>query len=241
MKTTNTLLLLAVTLSLFTVSVRAERSMLTHAREAQALLGPTVWSQVVHIDNAATRSAYPKQVDALVFELAGILWIYTDTDGTQSLSLRRGHLEEEKADLGPLLRDIDPGFTRWHALPDQDVTETGPLPNGCFIESIAALRHRLALGSETLEPQLLSFYGERGAGHTVLMFSTAKGIGIVDPLEPKKTQLYPAELGRDLKSLAREVNYRHSVASARTLPIKEFGSNASSTLADARRIGAGIN
>ena len=91
----------------------------------------------------------PRVLHALVFEFSGILWFYTDTDGTQSLSLRKGRLDEDKADLGPLLRDIEPGFTRWRALPEEskraDVTTAEELPNGCFIESVAAGVERLIL------------------------------------------------------------------------------------------------
>ena len=43
---------------------------------------------------------------ALVFELAGMLWFYTAEDGTQSFSLRIDRLDAEKADFGPMLRDI---------------------------------------------------------------------------------------------------------------------------------------
>ncbi len=156
---------------------------LLHARRAQALLGPDVWSRLVRVENRARPGAYPRTVYALVFEFMGRLWFYADVNGTQSFSLHAGRLEQEKADFGPLLRDIEPGFQRWSVLPD-DGTAAGPLPNGCFIESVALLRARLAQGRPVSSPQLLSYYvdthqGRRG--HTVLLYRDNERTVVCDP------------------------------------------------------------
>src|SRR5438128_6171915 len=100
-------------LTVLAAAVARGDSSLDFARRAQALLGPDTWSEVIQIGNASLSSTYPKKLHALVFEFAGLLWFYTDCDGTQSFSLRKNRLAEEKADFAPLLRDIDPGFLRW--------------------------------------------------------------------------------------------------------------------------------
>jgi hypothetical protein len=81
--------------------------------EAQTRLGTEVWSQVIRIENKTPAKGFPKVVHALVFELADILWFYDVAHGTQSFSMHKGRLAEEKADFAPLLRDIHAGFGRW--------------------------------------------------------------------------------------------------------------------------------
>jgi hypothetical protein len=124
---------------------RADES-LTDARRAQALLGDDVWSQVIRIENTARDSVYPRIVHALVFDFVGRLWFYCGVDGTQSFSVYADQLAEDKADLGPLLREIEPGFRRWTILPRVRAAP-GPLRNGCFIESLAAVHTRMAARS----------------------------------------------------------------------------------------------
>ena len=82
-------------------------SPLENAFRAQALLGPGIWSRIISIRNETRGGFYPRSVQALVFEFAGMLWFYTDANGTQSFSLHTGELEVEKKNFGPLLRDID--------------------------------------------------------------------------------------------------------------------------------------
>jgi hypothetical protein len=168
------------------------------AQQARALLGPEIWARVLRIENAGRHSRYPATVYATVFEFAGILWFYTDTDGTQSLSLYRDQLDREKADIRPLLRAIDPGFG-----PFADVTDAGPraggaipaLPNGCFIESVAALEARLLQGERITRAALLCYYPREGAalpGHTVLAYETERGLFVIDPAQAAA----PMEIGR---------------------------------------------
>jgi hypothetical protein len=194
---------------------------LAHARQAQAMLGRDVWSQVIRIENATRHSYYPRTLHALVFELEGVLWFYSDTDGTQSFSLQRGRLAEEKADIGPLLRDIEPGFTHWSVVPGAvGVAEapSGPLPNGCFIQSVAASR---ALGVGAEHRQLLSYYVRTTSGlrgHTVLTYKVSGRLGIFDPEQPLYVQKFPETLGRDALTLARAVR-GSDVIQARLFPL----------------------
>jgi len=198
---------------------------LAQARRAQAMVGAETWSRVIRVDNASRFGRYPRVVYALVFELADLLWFYTDTDGTQSLSLHRGRLAEEKADLGSLLRKIEPGFTQWCVVPDQTglpVASRGALPNGCFIDSVAALRERLARGGAVMRPQLLSFYVETSMGlkgHTVLTYETSRGAVVIDPTGPTPTQTFPVQLARDPLALARAFG-GPLVDRARVLPLE---------------------
>jgi len=197
-----------------------------NVRAAQALLGPGVWSRAITVENEARRSAYPKIVHALVFELAGILWFYTDVDGTQSFSRHHGNLAAEKADFGPLLRDIDPGFSRWtEAAPDlvarMPAGTATPLRNGCFIESVAALRERLARGEVADDPRLLSYHAmtrDGRVGHTVLSYRTGARIEILDPARRERAFDFPVAVARDPLILARALAGR-DVIRARYVPM----------------------
>jgi hypothetical protein len=193
-------------------------------RRAQDLLDSHTWSEVVRIDNSAASSPYPRVVPALIFQLDSVLWFYTPTDGTQSLSRLLRHAEADKLDVGPLLAAIDKGFTRWTVLPRVSVPAParGRIPNGCFIESIALLFQRMSYGIHIENPKLLSYYvslpgGVRG--HTVLQYTAAGRIQVVDPDRPKSTLRVRAN--EDVpKSVADRI--RGDVASARHLPLGEF-------------------
>ena len=197
---------------------------LRNARRAQAELGAEFWSEVIRIENNSLASRYPRELHALVFELAGILWFYSDADGTQSLSLHRGRLAEEKADLAPLLRAIEPGFARWSVVPGGAGGPKGRRPelaNGCFIDSIAVLRERLAHGAEIAGARLLSFYVDSKigrAGHTVLTCETAQQIEVIDPLEPGRVRRFAVALGTDALALARALE-GGSIVKARWVPL----------------------
>jgi hypothetical protein len=147
-----------------------------------------------------------------VFELAGILWFYTPTDGTQSFSLRVGRLAEEKADFGPLLRDIDPGFTRWSVVPEERLPQVKAqlvLRNGCFIESVGELRDRLARGERMERPQLLSYYAATNGGlhgHTVLAYGHGDHLEVFDPGKPDERRLLAKAFGPDPLALARALD-----------------------------------
>ncbi len=175
------------------------------------MLGPDIWSQIVRIENDARPSPYPRRLHALVFELAGILWFFTPANGTQSFSLHAGRLAEEKADFGPLLRDIEPGFARWSIVPPERWPKVIPglaLRNGCLIESVAALRERLARGESMERPRLLSYYAklaEGVKGHTVLAFGAGEQLEVVDPGQPGAHLRFAKSFSADPLALARAV------------------------------------
>ena len=216
---------LFIVLGFFNLALRAQDS-LDQARRAQVLVGPGVWSRVIQVTNESPGRVYPATVYALIFELAGILWFYTDANGTQSFSLHVGRLEAEKADFAPLLREIAPGFGRWSVLPDAAPPAEGwnePLRNGCFIESVAALRERLARQAGIREPRLLSYYLKTGAaetGHTVLAYEVDGQVEIFDPARPAVRLQYPRRVGQDALWLAQAMEGGR-VKSARFVPMPE--------------------
>jgi hypothetical protein len=175
-------LLLCLTLNL---SLVGAPSGLRSVQQAQALLGPETWTKVLRIQNDNRASIYARTVYALIFEFAGILWFYTDADGTQSFSLYQNRLEHEKSDLAPGLREIDPGFKRFQEMDAEWVVAPhGELPNGCFIESLVAGRGILASQRDIKGAHLLLVYaaGVR-AGHCIFAFETADACYALDPTE----------------------------------------------------------
>ncbi len=209
---------------LLPVGTRAASS-LEHARTAAEMVGAETWSRVLKIENTRKHGSYPATVYALVFEFGGILWFYTDTDGTQSFSLCFGGLAAEKADFAPLLRAIEPGFARYVVVP-ADATRPGrrareELPNGCFIESVASLRQRVARGDLIVRARLLSFYGEaRGKrfGHTVLAYETPSGAFVVDPQADGAPVRVSRQLPEEARVVAQAARPEVRVTSARWVP-----------------------
>ncbi|HEY1847955.1 MAG TPA: hypothetical protein VGG37_02060 [Opitutaceae bacterium] len=192
---------------------------------AQELIQSHTWTEVVRIENLGPASRYPRTVSALIFQMDSVLWFYTPFDGTQSLSLVRGRAEADKNNLVPLLREIDPGFTKLEVLP----RAKGPLgaaprpPNACFIESMAILFQGLARGERMENPKLLSYYvalpgGIRG--HTVLQFTSGGRLLVVDPDRPGRERRIRHADENDAGSVAGRI--RGDVAKARHLPLGEF-------------------
>ena len=215
---------------LLPVAIRA--TSLENVHYAQALLGTDVWSRVILVENVGRNSVYPRTLYALVFELGGLLWFYTDTDGTQSISLHQNNLLEEKANFTPLLLQIDPGFVQHHVLPDDRATAKSPkrreLPNGCFIESFATLREGVSRGELIRQARLMSYYSQVGRqrlGHTVLVYETPAGTFMFDSLVPNKTRRITAALAgttdplsEEALPLARTLNPEISIVQARWVP-----------------------
>jgi len=204
--------------------LHADKS-LASVRRAQSLLKGYTWSEVVRIDNTSAASRYPVVVDALIFQLYSALWFYTPADGTQSLSHFRYRVAADKLELGPLLAAIDPGFTRWVVLPDNEEPPAvgSRIPNGCFIESMALLFKRIDCGAPVQDPKLLSYYvalpgGIRG--HTVLQFTAGGALQVVDPDHPTRAMRIGHARGDDPNSVAGRI--RSDVAAARYLPLAEF-------------------
>ena len=194
-----------------------------HARTAQAMLGPGVWSRVIRVTNTAARSVYPPQTHALVFEFSGILWFYADVNGTQSLSLQTHRLAEDKADLGPLLRAIEPGFAAYTVLdgPADGAAGADRPPNDCFIASVAALQAQLVRGELIGEARLLSFYfntREGRAGHTLLTYTTPRGAFVVDPARSARPEKVARGPAGDALAFARYLRPDFAPAKARWIP-----------------------
>lgn len=210
----------------FGVAVRADES-LGQARHARQLLGSEVWARTLEIAHRGTERTYPARFHALVFEYAGLLWFYYGGNGTQSFSLHVGRLEEEKREFGPLLRDIVPGLTGWREVDDRGgAVEPGrPLANGCWIESVAELRTRLAAGEPVERPRLLSFWREQGGrteGHTVLAYESGDRLVVFDPFRPRRVLEWPRARQPEAPALARLLG-GPTVRRARELPLDVAG------------------
>lgn len=241
MKTPSGLILLCV----IAAGLHASDS-LGEARCAQSLLGPGVWSRVIEVENHTRGSRYPAEVYALVFEFERILWFYTDTDGTQSISQYIGRAAQDEANLGPLLMEVDPGFVAWRVVADGPTAAParGPLKNGCVIESIVLLRRRLMLGADITRPKLLFYYVPTPAGlhgHTVLAFEAGGSFTVVDPEFPRAPWRIARSKAPTAAALAGAM--RDDVAKARWLPVDDEAraySNLSASIGssrDARRAG----
>jgi hypothetical protein len=217
--------------------MRADR-LLDQVRAAQATLGTEVWSRVIRVENEARSSRYPRTLHALVFEFGGILWFYTPAEGTQSFSLHRDRLDEEKSDFGPLLKDIEPGFVRWTRMADARRARPrrpGELPNGCFIDSIAALNERRRRGEYVGEPRLLSYYiatPEGLQGHTVLALINAGGVDVIDAAESAKPRRFAGAAPDDAAALAAALA-GEAIVKARWIPAAETRAMREGTLAGA--------
>jgi hypothetical protein len=194
-------------------------------QRARFLIQPHTWSEVVRIENTGASGHYPRTLNALVFQLDSVLWFYTPTDGTQSLSLFRGRTESDKRNLGPLLAAIDGGFTAWEVMPQASDPPPGRtrLPNGCFIESMSILFDMLAYGARIENPKLLSYYvalSDGIHGHTVLQFTSAGGIQVIDPDRPSSPRRIRYANENNATSVALRI--RSDITKARHLPLDEF-------------------
>ena len=201
----------------------AGQTALRQVKQARALLGDDVWARVVRVDNTARRGIYPSPTYALVFEFNGILWFYTPYDGTQSFSIYRGRLEQDKNDFTPLLRDIDRGFAHYVVAPEiagESLKPARGLPNTCFIESLVALRQQMARGEVTRAALLAYYYGTDGhIGHTVLTYETREGFYVIDPASSAQPAAIDRRLATDAMGLAVAVHPGSRVVRARFLPV----------------------
>lgn len=186
--------------------LRADVDALAAVRRARELIGPALWAEVVRLDRAG-----PGVVHLLVFELEDRLWGYEPGVGTQSLSLYGGRIEQDKADLGPLLREIEPGY-RGHTVidpawaPEPSGLASSRLPAGCFIESVARLRDMVARGQAPDEARLLAYYAPVATGtrgHTVLYYERGGRRFLFDPERPAAPLRLPRYLPDDALQAAR--------------------------------------
>lgn len=209
-----------------TVVGRANPS-LDHARQAAVMLGGETWSQVVKIKNERWSNGYPRTVFGLVFEFGGVLWFYSDLNGTRSLSRHLGETERDKADCLALVQNIDVGFTAAElvteesAWPTERPEQPGVLPFGCFIESVVALRERNTRGETLTAARLMSFYGETAEGpfgHTVLTYETPAGAFVFDAQRWAAPRRIGDRLPEDPQPIAKFVRPDATLSRARWVP-----------------------
>lgn len=185
------------------------------AFQGRALLGDKVWSRVLRIHNerAGPGSRYPAEFHGLVVAFEGILWLYTEFDGTQTLSLYAGRLGEDQANLGPLLRAIEPGLTRF-----ADVTSEPPVvapktlpPYPCFLACVARWRELQRLDLPPDRARLIAYYvtGQR-QGHMVLQYWKDGHRYVYDPERPREERALAPKVGEAPLEVARAV-YAYAV------------------------------
>jgi hypothetical protein len=191
---------------LLVASLRA--GTLETAFQARAMLGPEAWTRVVRVknDNPGAGSRYPAEFHGLVVAFQGILWFYTELDGTQSLSLYSGRLEQDQADLTPLLRAVEPGLGRYEDVTDRPpaVVPGGTPPQACFLGSVARWQQ---LQREPVPPtraRLLAFYprGNR-QGHMVLEYWRDGRRYVFDPDRPGEERKISRRVAEDPLKVAR--------------------------------------
>ncbi len=181
------------------------------AFQARAMIGTEVWSRVLRIENdgGGRGSRYPAEFHALVVAFEDRLWLYTEFDGTQSISRYAGRLERDQADLGSLLREIEPGLTQF-----EDVTERPPSriaarpPRyACFPASVAHWQKLQRDVNPPTRARLLAFYPEgQRQGHMVLEYWRDGRRYVFDPEHPGKVRELSRKLGEDPLKVARAIH-----------------------------------
>lgn len=153
------------------------------------LLGPDTWSRVVLVENAEPIVRFPSRFYGLVFEFEGVLWFYTESDGTQSLSQQFGQIRADKKNYLSLVRELHHGFARiTDAASDEPPLASlldNTLPRGCFLYCLLNWRRLEKLGAPS-RAQLLTYYvnavdGPRG--HTLLLYQYGKKHYLYDPAD----------------------------------------------------------
>ncbi len=204
-------------------------------RRAGGALPPRAdtWARVVRIDNSRPRDVlrrgpYPKVVYALVFELSGILWFYTDVDGTQSLSLTRNTVDARPGRSRPALPGHRPGLPPM-GLGGRRRGWSGarrPQAPQCLLRGKrggAAASRMAAGGAAQAPPMLLSYYVDTPGGpprpHGPPFRRHAPwpvGASIADESDRPRS-CFPAHLGADARALSAYLR-GGPVAAARTFP-----------------------
>jgi hypothetical protein len=207
-------------------------------RHAHALLDDRTWAQVVKIDNDTPSRRHPRQAWAMVFELAGRLWIYLPREGTQSLSLYAGHMRRDKADLREVLADINKGFDSYTVEVEDNAANVleslsipfGKLREGCFVESVARFFALLESEPHLRGANLLLYYAGSESnmwGHTVLCYETPEGWFYWDSRRPQADRVIRGGVPDSDLELAQRVtpdSLAPQLVQARRLPMVMEGS-----------------
>jgi hypothetical protein len=180
------------------------------AFRAQELAGPDVWSQVIRIENAEPRETarLPEHFYGLVVVFADIVWLYTEFDGTQNLSPRRGQTTADIANLGELLRAVDPHWVGFEVATQPPLPAELPLspPNSCFPACVAQWQELMRTKRPPKEARLIACYAPgRITGHMLLEFRKGWSRYVYDP----ERSLQPIRLrwgtGRDSLAVANAI------------------------------------
>lgn len=180
------------------------------AFRAQQLAGPGVWSQVIKIKNATPVeiSRLPPEFYGLVVVFADIVWLYTEFDGTQNLSLHRGQTATDVSNLGALLRAVDPSWVGFEVVTQPPLPAELPLspPNSCFPACVAQWQELQRAKRPPKEARLIACYAPgRITGHMLLEFKKGWSRYVYDP----ERSLRPIRLkwgtGRDPLAVANAV------------------------------------
>ena len=196
-------------------------------RLARERVGAKTWSREVLLELREATDVFPREVAALVFEYQGILWLYTPYDGTRSLALLLAGARPERVNLAGIIRPQISTVLAVRTLADEGRPEPGGhLRQGCFIDSLAALRREISTGAGIRRAALLCYYtlgdGMKGA-HTVAFVETATERFVIDASR-SATPIEVAEgRTRSAQSLAAAVAPWGEVTSARWLPVIEDG------------------
>jgi hypothetical protein len=198
---------------------------LESAFRARELIGPDVPTRLVRIENRATGpSRYPAEFHGLVISFADIVWLYTEFDGTQNLSFRRGQVAEDQANLGALLQTVEPGLQVFHD--EASATPAQPLPsappNGCFVACLARWRELLQSASPPRAARLIAcFPPDRPSGHMLLEFRRGRHRYVFDPDLPDRLQRLSREVGdTPLAVASAALHDRWGVAPVRATPVE---------------------
>lgn len=178
------------------------------AFQVRAMLGPDYWSRVLRIENdrSGRDSRYPAEFHALVVEFEDILWLYTEFDGTQTLSRYAGRAAEDRADLTPLLQAIVPGLVRFEDVTDRppSVLPAEPPAYACFPASVSRWTELRRGPNPPERARLLAYYPERQRqGHMVLEYWRDGRRYVFDPEKPTEDRELPARLDENPLRVAR--------------------------------------
>jgi hypothetical protein len=176
------------------------------AFRAQRWLGAGVPARVIRLTNDPAVNGRPAEFHGLVVAFADILWLYTEFDGTQNLSLRRGQVAADEANLLALLQQSVPGVTGWTDdldPPPALADPVAPLPNGCFIACVARWEKLRRDRDPPVRVRLLACYPpDRRAGHMLLEFERGRARYVFDPAAPAELHRWPARLADDPLAIA---------------------------------------